>query len=299
MSCELHVGITASSPLKSNIAEAVNDPTNADQPMPRWSSQASNTMHPINCGAVMKRVSHFALLISILLFSIASYAESQINIPPGTVFPLQLNSTVKSNRARAGERITGEIMQDVPLPDGSRIRRGAKVVGHVTAAQPSSAAKKGEISLRFDMVIEKNQRVPVITHLRAMASLMAVSEAQVPESGPDRGTPSYIWTTDLIGGQINYHGGGLITHGNEVVGHSTPYGVLVRAGAIPGTRCRSDGHRLQAFWVFSSYACGIYDYGDLVLVHAGPTEPLGDITIQAAKGNVNLRSGSGMLLRVQ
>jgi hypothetical protein len=128
---------------------------------------------------------------------------------------------------------------------------------------------------------------------------MAVSQAQVPESGPDRGTPAYIWTTDLIGGQVNYHGGGVITQGNEIVGHSAPDGVLVRPGNIPGTQCRDDGDGLQAFWVFSSFACGIYDYDDLALVHAGRSHPRGEITIQATKGNVNLHSGSGMLLRVQ
>jgi hypothetical protein len=240
------------------------------------------------------------LLLSIVAVSIAAYADSsEVTIASGTVLPVQLNSSLKSNKAQAGQKITGEIMQDVPLPEGSRIPRGAKVIGHVVTAKPAGRANKGEISLRFDTVTIKKQSVPVMTHLRAMASMMAVSEAQVPESGPDRRTPSYIWTTDLIGGQLNYHDGSLITQGNEVVGHSTPYGVLVHAGASPATRCHSDSNRLQAFWVFSSYACGIYDYNDLTLVHAGRTEPRGEIILQSGKGNVNLRSGSGMLLRVQ
>jgi len=190
-------------------------------------------------------------------------------------------------------------MQDVPLPGGARIPRGTKIIGHVVAVKRASATSKGEVSLRFDAVAMKKQTVPVTTHLRAITSMMAVSEAQVPEFGPDRGTPQYIWTTDLIGGQVNYHGGGLVTQGGEIVGHSAPYGVLVRADTIPGTPCRSDGDQLQAFWVFSSFACGVYDYGDLALIHAGRTDPRGEFTIQAAKGNVNLRSGSGLLLRVQ
>jgi hypothetical protein len=246
----------------------------------------------------MKRISQFAWLLSILAFSIVS-AASQQAIPVGTVLPVQLNSTVKSSRARPGQRIVGEIMQNVPLPGGSRIPRGTKIIGHVVSAKPASAGNKGEMSLRFDALAMKKKIVPVTTDLRAMASLMAVSQAQVPESGPDRGTPAYIWTTDLIGGQVNYHGGGVITEGNEIVGHSVPDGVLVRPGSIRGTNCRDDGDGLQAFWVFSSFACGIYDYGDLALVHAGRTHPRGEITIQAAKGNVNLHSGSGMLLRVQ
>jgi hypothetical protein len=248
----------------------------------------------------MKSISRIALLFSLLLFCVGSVAEqSPIAIPAGTILPVQLDSTVKSNKAQAGEIIRGRIMQDVPLPGQARIPRGAKVIGHVVAVRRKSAANKSEISLRFDTVATRNQRIPVTTHLRALASLMAVSLAQVPESGPDRGTPPYIWTTDLIGGELNYHGGGLVTEGNEVVGHSTADGVLLRPGTVPGTRCRNDGDQLQAFWVFSSNACGVYDYGDLALIHAGRTEPRGQVTIQALKGNVNLRSGSGLLLRVQ
>lgn len=248
----------------------------------------------------MKSISQVVLLIVIVTLSTVSHGEpSQTVIPAGTVLPVQLNSTVKSNKARPGERISARVMQDVPLPRGARIPRGATVIGHVVTARPASATDPAEISLRFEAVAMKKQRVPVTTHLRAMASMMAVSEAQVPESGPDRGTPSYIWTTDLIGGEVNYHGGGFITQGDQIVGHSTADGVMVRANAIPGARCRNDKDRLQAFWVFSSFACGVYDYGDLSLIHAGRTEPRGQFTVQAAKGNVTLRSGSGMLLRVQ
>lgn len=247
----------------------------------------------------MKSVTQVALLVSFFAFSIAAYADSQVAIPAGTVLPVQLNSTVKSNKARSGEKITAEIMQDVPLPGGARIPRGTKVIGHVVAATPASATAKGELSLRFDTVAMKTQKVPVTTHVRAIASMMAVSQAQVPEFGPDRGTSSYIWTTDLIGGQVNYHGGGLITQGNEVVGHSTPDGVLVHASRTADAPCHNDGDQLQAFWVFSSFACGVYDYGDLTLIHWGRTHPSGEITLQSAKANVNLHSGSGMLLRVQ
>lgn len=246
------------------------------------------------------KLSRIALLLSIVAFSAASYADQlELTIPSGTVLPIQLNTTVKSNKANPGEKITGEVMQDVPLPGGAYIPRGSKVIGRVIAAKPASAENRGEVSLRFDTVATKKQNIAVNTHVRALASMMAVSEAQVPESGPDRGTPSYIWTTDLIGGQVNYHGDAVVTQGNAVVGRSTPYGVLVHPSTIPDTHCHGDSDQLQAFWVFSSYACGVYGYGDLALLHAGRTAPRGEITLRAGKGNVNLRSGSGMLLRVQ
>jgi hypothetical protein len=139
------------------------------------------------------------------------------------------------------------------------------------------------------------------TNLRALATMMDVSEAQIPESGPDRGTSEYSWTTDQIGGEVDYRGGGAIVHAAEIVGYSVPNGVLVRVSPKPGQKCRDevDGNdQLQALWIFSSDACGLYDLPNLSLTHAGRTEPVGQITMRSNKGNVEIRGGSGMLLRV-
>lgn len=131
--------------------------------------------------------------------------------------------------------------------------------------------------------------------------MMDVSEAQIPESWPDRGTSEYSWTTDQIGGEVDYRGGGAIVHAAEIVGHSVPNGVLVHVSAKPGTKCRGevygDDHP-QALWVFSSDACGLYDFPGMILSHAGRTDPVGQITFLSGTGNLNIRAGSGMRLRV-
>jgi hypothetical protein len=131
--------------------------------------------------------------------------------------------------------------------------------------------------------------------------MMAVEAAQVPESGPDRGTSENAWTTDQIGGEVVYRGGGPVANGVMAVGEPTHDGVLVHISAKPGSKCRGevDGNdRLQATWVFSSDACGVYDMPNLEIPHAGRTNPVGEITLASDKGDVNVRAGSGMLLRV-
>ncbi len=238
---------------------------------------------------------------SIGLLILSAGLSAQDAIPTGTILPVQLNSSLRSDKARPGEFISARVMQDVPLPAASRIRAGARVSGHVVAVRRASNAGGAEISLRFDTLAMGTQRIPVMTNLRALATMMDVSEAQIPESGPDHGTSEYSWTTDQIGGEVDYRGGGVIVHDSEVVGHSVPNGVLVRVSSKPGTKCRGavDGNdRPQALWVFSSDACGLYDFPDVTLVHAGRTPPLGEITLQLNKGNVTIRAGSGMLLRV-
>jgi hypothetical protein len=74
-----------------------------------------------------------------------------------------------------------------------------------------------------------------------------------------------------------------------------------RLGSRPGTKCRGalDGNdQPQAVWVFSSDACGLYDFRNVTLTHAGRTSPVGETRLESPKGNLNIPSGSGLLLRV-
>ncbi len=232
---------------------------------------------------------------------LAGGSFSQVAIPGGTILPVQLNSSLKSNKARPGQEIRVRVMQDVPLPGGQRIHAGARVIGHVVSATPASNGRAAEISLRFDTLQQGSRRTALITNLRALATMMDVSEAQVPKTGPDRGTSEYSWTTDQIGGEIDYHGGGAIVHASEIVGHSVPNGVLARVSPTSGRKCRGavDGNdRPQALWVFASDACGLYDFPNVNLAHAGRTDPVGQITLLSSRGDLNIRGGSGMLLRV-
>lgn len=238
-------------------------------------------------------------LIIMLLLTAGSFAQDAI--PAGTILPVQLNCSLRSNKAKPGQAITARVMQDVPLPAGAKIHAGASVIGQVVAVKSASSEANAEISLRFDTLATGTQHIPVITNLRALATMMDVSEAQIPESGPDRGTSEYSWTTEQIGGEVDYRGGGAIVHAAEIVGHSVPDGVLVRVSSKVGTKCRGEVNgddQPQALWVFSSDACGLYDFPDVTLAHAGRTPPVGEITLQSNKGNVNIRAGSGMLLRV-
>jgi hypothetical protein len=239
------------------------------------------------------------LFVTLIAFSTQLFGQDEI--PVGTILPVQLNSSLRSDKARVGEQISARIMQDVPLPGGRKIHAGAKVIGHIVAARPAVNGMMADLSLRFDTLATGRRRVPMITNLRALATMMDVSEAQVPESGPDRGTSENAWTTDQIGGEVVYRGG-VVANGSNIVGNSVlGSGVLVHSRSIPGTKCRGemDGNdQVQALWVFSSDACGLYDLPNLTLAHAGRSDPVGQISLHSSKGNVKIRGGSGMLLRV-
>ncbi len=239
------------------------------------------------------------LLVILLAFSAQALAE--ISIPAGTILPVSLRSSSNSKKSKAGQVITARIMQDVPLSAGEKIPAGAKVIGHVIEA---SEVNNGgaRLTLRFDTLVIRKHRIPINTSLRALASSMSVWEAQLPLTGPDRGTPEEAWTTVQVGGdEVVYRSGGPVVNGRQIVGHPTTNGVLVRVDAVSGTRCRGElngNDRLQALWVFSSDACGTYDLPDVAIVHAGRSDPMGDIVLRTDKPELNIRGGSGMLLRV-
>ena len=237
------------------------------------------------------------LALFLLLLSAGSFAQDAI--PAGTILPVQLNSSLKGGKVRPGQSVSARLMQDVPLPAKRKIPAGAKVLGHVISSDSPSPGEI-QISLCFDTLLRGKWRIPIVTNLRAMATMMAVAEAQTPETGPDRGTSAYSWTTDQIGGEVHYHGAS-VNSGSSRVGASVGDGVLVRPASKPGTPCRGmlyNNDVPQTLWVFSSDACGLYDLPGLTLVHAGRTEPVGQILLRAAKGKLNVPSGSGLLLRV-
>jgi len=247
------------------------------------------------------KISFTVTLIWAGLFLCPAGLFAQVSIPVGTGLPVRLNSSLSSRKCKPGQVITARLMQDVPLENGKKLRAGSKVIGHileVTAANNSASAK---LSLKFDTLMVSGRSIPITTSLRALASLLEVDEAEIPKYGSDRGTPSSAYQTTLIGGEIVYRGGGHVVAGDEVVGEPIYGGVMSRLRANAAGSCRGalDGNdKPQATWLFSSDACGVYGNQHITISSAGRTDPFGLITLTADSGDLNIRSGSGALLRV-
>jgi hypothetical protein len=229
-------------------------------------------------------------------------SNSQQPIPAGTIVPVTLNSNLRSDRSGSGSAISATVMQDVSLGMGRTLRAGSKVTGHVVdAAAPGKGSDEARISFQFDHIQYNHQNLPVTTNLRAVASVMEVESAQVPKTGEDS-EPRSNWTLVQIGGdQASYGQEGPVMLGSESVGEATSQGVLAHFASDLGSECRGvvDGdRRAQAFWLFSTNACGSYGLGDISIVHAGRTEPVGRVILTSTGNNVKVGKGSAMLLRV-
>jgi hypothetical protein len=225
-------------------------------------------------------------------------AQSAELIPAGTIIPVSLNSTLRSDHSGSGDAITATVMQDVVVASGETLRRGSKVTGHVIEAiAPGNRSDESKISFQFDRVAVGNQNISISANLRAVASKHAVLAAT-----PQLTSSEYADNQVQIGGdQISYGSDGVVMVGSRVVGKYTSQGVLAYGGQDLGTPCRGtidDNDHPQAFWFFSVNACGAYGLGDLTVLHAGRTAPAGEITLSSKSKVLKVDKGSAMLLLV-
>jgi hypothetical protein len=259
-------------------------------------------------------LSFFVFLNLVLLFGLPAAAQTvgaggeklagseRLEIPAGTILPVRLNHGLSSKNARAGQEVTGRIMQAVPLPNQERIPEGAKVRGTIVSVERAGNGTNGKVSFRFDTLEIHHREIPIVANLRALAGFMEVQSAQTPEFSPGFGTP-YTWaSTRQIGGDEVYGVGGPVTNQNsETVGKGVYGGVLAHVRAQPESRCRGaidSDDRLQALWVFSSDACGVYGIQGVKIAHAGRTEPVGEIALVADHRDLLVHGSSAMLLRI-
>jgi len=239
------------------------------------------------------------VVFCLLVFSTAAFAQT--SIPEGTILSAQLNSSLSSARSKPGQTITARVMQDVPLAAGKKIPAGAKLIGRVVTAHNTQSNSPAEIGVVFDTLKFRHQSLKLQTNLRALASMREVEDAQIPSTGPDRGTPAAWATRNLIGGEVAYGEDGPVADGDQTVGHALMNGILAPVRANEAAGCRgalNDNNRLQALWIFSSSACGLYGLNNLQIVHAGRTEPVGQIGLRSDRSKLEVHAGSGFLLSV-
>jgi hypothetical protein len=230
-------------------------------------------------------------------------SASSDRIPRGTILPVVLRSAFSFDKVKAGQVVHGDIAQDVPLGNGAKIHKGAKVQGHIVEVTPAANGPGDTVKIQFDKVNVDGQWVPVVTNLRAIAGFMTVMQAGNPVEAPGEGDV-YDWLPkEQIGGDTVYGVGGTVqsADSSKIVGKYVGNGLVGQASAREGTPCRGpvdNNNNPQALWVFSSGACGIYGIEHLSIEHAGRTDPVGTIVLASDARNLKLRDGDGLLLRV-
>jgi hypothetical protein len=225
--------------------------------------------------------------------------SSAISLPVGTILPVSLTKTISVGEAQAGQILEAEIVQDVPLPEREKIHQKSHVTGTIISVTQASGV---QVSLRFDKIEYRSEIISMATSLRALASNQAVQNALTPMNSGNTGSFSSWADTVQIGGDVRYGDGGEVRdRQKQNVGKGVSGGVLVHVHAQPGSGCEgpvNGNDSLQALWVFSSDACGVYGIPGVQVTHDGKTTPVGVFTLSFEKPDTKIEATSGMLLRV-
>lgn len=227
--------------------------------------------------------------------------QTSPRIPVGYILPVQLQDSFSVENAHIGDVLQAKIAQEVPLPDLRKVKLGSIVRGSVSGVAPDEDEVGVRITFRLNQLIEDDETTSVMTNLRAIASYLAVRDAQTPLTGTDSGTPAGWATTVQIGGDIRYGDGSLVRNlQKQKVGEGVQGGVLVHIKANPNMGCRGPvgEDTVQALWVFSADACGVYRLRGVDIVLADPRRHPGEFTLHFKKRDMKLASGTALLLRV-
>jgi hypothetical protein len=227
--------------------------------------------------------------------------ENSAMIPAGTIIPVRLEKPISVKDAKRGQAIEAKVAQAVPLPNAEKIPLRTTVKGSILSVETDTDGPGMKVTLKFDQLEDHKEAVPIVTYLRALASRRALQSAQLAHSGADIGTPNGWADTVQIGGDVRFGDGGAVRNrAKEQVGKGVPGGVLAHVSANPALGCDGpmESDDLQALWVFSSDACGVYDLKGIKIAHTGKSSPAGEITLHFEKDDAKLEAGTGMLLRI-
>ena len=258
----------------------------------------------------------FALKLGTLVFgalNLALYAAAATaaalpqTLPQSTAIPVRFVHSLNAKKAKVGDTVTAETMQVVTLPGGEEIAKGAKIVGHVVAAQafhfdptPYAHQQPSLISIHFDKLQKGDAVIPVNLSVRAIANTIDSREAAYPHSTDDT---DHVGMMILIGGTtFSPLDKTIASEDGDAIGYNRKNGVFARLASSgysgPGASFHCDGTDTeQSVAIFSPDACGVYGFAGDYLSDNGH-DGSGTFTLAVRGHSVKLYAGSTALLQV-
>ena len=121
------------------------------------------------------------------LFCICGMYSFAATIPASTAIPVRFTLTVDSAHAKAGDIVTAQTIQEISLPDRTKIASGAQVIGHVVDARPYAfdptpyvKQTPSVLAIHFDRIVDHGVNTPLTASLRAMADPTRSDDASWP-----------------------------------------------------------------------------------------------------------------------
>lgn len=239
--------------------------------------------------------------------SSVSSGHGSANVADGTEMNATLSKPVDARHAKAGDEVTATLAQDAKGSGDFTLRRGTKLVGHVTEAQPrgkasGSASGDSRLGIVFDKAILSDGReVPVNAAIRAVAAGEAATSGGLHGADSSAGAGAFgagqaaggaRGDGGLVGGVAGGAGGALgggAGIGSRVGGAATSSvggATHASAGAVGGPNVA--GHLMSG-------SRGVFGMSDTAFAQGAAGSAQGSVLTSHA-GNVELQRGTQMLL---
>jgi len=221
-----------------------------------------------------------------------------------------LSKPVDARKAKPGDPVTATNDRDAKTADGTSIKQGSKLLGHVTKAQPLDKSASGKadasagsmLALVFDKAVLKDGReVPLNATIQAISA--AESDASLGSEMGGAGTSAVGSSLGsprasgggLIGGVGGSMAGGLGAAGGMAGGVS--HGVSGAVGGMANGTVHSAGAvgGLTSSGTLTSGSKGVFGVKGLDIVSSSAGSAEGS-AITSSTRNVRLDGGTKMLL---
>jgi hypothetical protein len=238
----------------------------------------------------------------------ASTQHAQADAAGSSEFNATLSKPVDTRKTKAGDSVTATTDKDAKAADGTSIKRGSTLVGHVTKAQPLDKSASGSadaasmLSIVFDKAILKDGReVPLNATIQAVSAAQSdaslasdIGGAGMSAAGTGAGSARGVGG-GLVGGAGGAVAGGLGAAGSLAggVGH----GVYGAAGGMAGAAAHSAGAvgGLNSSGMLTSGSKGVFGINGLEFASSSAGSAEGSV-ITSSTRNVRLDGGTRMLL---
>ena len=235
----------------------------------------------------------------------ANAGNNSASISSGTNIDATLASSLDAKRSKAGDQVEARAAQDVKQDGKVVLKKGTRIVGHVTQAQArASGQAQSQIGILFDHAVLKNgQEVPFNASIQALAAAQSATEASagadnITATGGGMGAAqgSARGSGGLAGGVASTAGATAGAATGTVM--NTSSSLPSTAGGTLNTATRSTGAvgGLTSTGRLASNSTGVFGIEGLSIDSAASSATQGSMIVSATK-NVHLDSGTQLLLR--
>jgi hypothetical protein len=250
-------------------------------------------------------MSKTSVLLALLIPSACGFAQPAQSASPSlllnapTTLPIVFTNSISAKGSHVGDVVWAKTTQVVRLGQGVAIPSGAKITGHVAAADafvydpaPYAHQKDSYLSIHFDSIRVGPQTIPLNVTVRAMADPITSQEAQTPINHDI--DPS--GATTQIGGDQRYPWNAPVTsEDGDVVAYSRHGGVYAHLIASGGC----DGSTVEvSVGIYSASACGLYGFDRTSAEETGSVSHPSTLTLVSAHHSPKIWKNSTALLEV-